>query len=307
MTIIISAGNNDHVIQFSDRRLSNGGVILESSSNKATAFTCVDGRFSVGYTGLAKNGNFALQAWLVDALRRCASPDFTAFGTTDRLRTELTRLFLTHPAIKGLPAATRRLTIMFSGYLIRPEGARIGNAWITNFQDFHTFMDHPEAAPEFSTFYEWQKGEETENLSCIQRVGAWAAMSDRDIMVLRKLLETSAPLANIIDAGIGIVRSISDRAKAGNSVGKEIAVTIIPRDCAKEISSRVFIDSGRDEIRLVDSVFAFPEHIGSFSVRDMKISVSNPDPISRAFQPKQGRNERCWCKSGKKSKHCHGR
>lgn len=307
MTIIISVGNNEHVVQFSDRRLSNAGVILENSSNKATAFACTDGRFAVGYTGLARNGNFVLQEWLVDALGRCASPDFTAVGTIDRLRAELTRLFRTHPDIRGLPAPTRRLTIMFSGYLIRPVGPRIGNLWISNFQDFDAFTDHKEAAPEFRTFNEVQPDEETGITSYIQRVGAWTAMSEEDVIVFRNLLERSAPLANIIDAGVGIVRRLSDSTKAANSVGKEVAVTIIPKDFNVEISTRVRIDSGRDEIRLVDTVSAFSEQLGTFSVRDLRISVDEPSPEKRAFQPKQGRNERCSCKSGKKFKHCHGR
>ena len=282
-------------------------MVVDDSSNKATAFTCVDGRFAVGYTGLARYGNFVLQEWLVDALGRCASPDFTAAGTTERLRAELTSLFRTHPDIRRLPAPARRLTIMFSGYLVRPVGPRIGNLWISNFQDFDTFTDHKAAAPEFRTFNEVQPDEEKGITSYIQRVGVWTAMSDKDVEVFRNLLERSAPLANIIDAGVGIVQRLSDSTKAANSVGKEVAVTIIPKNFNEAISTRVRIDSGRNEIRLVDEVSALSEQLGTFSVRDLRISVDEPTPEKRVFQPKQGRNERCSCKSGKKFKHCHGR
>ena len=307
MTIIISAGNNEHVIQFSDRRLSSSGVVLEDSSNKATAFTCADGRFAVGYTGLASIGNFTLQAWLVDALGRCASPDFTAIGTTNRLRAELTDLFRTQPDIRRLPAPTRRLTIMFSGYLFDSAGPRIANFVISNFQNFIAGTDNVEADPEFLIFDEVQSDVATVTPTCIQRVGAWRAMSERDEVVLRQLLEESAPLANLIDAGVGIVRRISDSAKAANSVGKEVAVTIIPRDLNQEINTRVRIDSGRDELRLVDMVSAVPGQAGTISMRDVRISVDHSDVAMSAFQPKQGRNERCSCKSGKKFKRCHGR
>jgi len=307
MTIIISAGNNEQVIQFSDRRLSSAGVVVDDSSNKATAFTCADGRFAVGYTGLARSGNFGLQEWLVDALGRCASPDFTAFGTTDRLGAELTRLFRTHPAIRTLPAPTRRLTIMLSGYLTLPSGPRIANFLISNFQDFIAGTDSQAAGPEFLIFDEIQRDETTKAPTCIQRVGAWKAMTEGDEVVFRRLLEKPAPLANIIDAGVGIVRRLSDSAKTANTVGKEVAVTIIPSDASKEISTRIHIDSGRDEIRLVDMVSALPEQAGTISVRNIEISVNEPDPARVAFQPKQGRNERCSCKSGKKFKLCHGR
>lgn len=305
MTIIIMAGNNDYVLQFSDRRLSSPRGIVEESSNKAIAFACTNGRFAVGYTGLARSGRFDLQAWLVEALERCASPEFTVYETAVRVQDDLTELFRSHPDIRNLSPVTRRLTIMFSGYLSRPSGARIGNLWITNFQDFDAFADHREALPEFSIYVELQPDEETGATSYIQRVGAWSAMSERDMQILRDLLERSAPLQNIIDAGVAIVRRVSESSKACGTVGKEVAVTIVPRDWSAQMTTRIRIDSGRNEIRLVDMVSAFPGHTSS--ARDVKLAITQPDPITKAFQPKLGRNDRCWCKSGKKFKQCHGR
>ncbi|MFM0416923.1 SEC-C domain-containing protein [Paraburkholderia aromaticivorans] len=310
MTIILSAGNHSYVMQFSDRRLSGGGKIIEEHSNKATVFVCGNGRFSVGFTGLAKIPGFAFQPWLVDALGRCAPPDYGIMQTAKRLLLELDLLFATHPGIRWLPSSYKRMTIMFSGYLYVENQPFIGNLWITNFQDFNALTDLDAAKPHFWVFAEREREKAPPPVTFIQRVGAWNAMTQEDTEILRRVLETSGSLDTIVDAGVSVVRRIANRPLSANTVGQEVAISIIPRDSRQQPTSIVRLSTGSDSITLLDSVCAFPSPDGSpalMMVRDLKLEVQNPIAGKPALNATQGPNERCWCKSGLKFKYCHGR
>ena len=307
MTIILSAANAAQIIQFSDRRLSANGKVIEEGSNKATVFTCGNARFAVGFTGLAKCRGFEFQPWLVEALYRCAPPDFGAIETTSRLCVEITKLFSTHPHIHGLPASSKRLTVMLSGYIY--EGVRpfVCNILITNFQDFLSGIDHLEARPEFWVVEEIENDEADEPVTLIQRVGAWPAMTDDDEQILRKLLLRGVSVNSLVDTGVSLVRRMSGRTASANSIGTEISVVIVPSDPDQPVETRIRISTGSDRMLLVDTVEARAGPQPTIMVRDIRIQVQKPTAGAPAFQPKIGRNVRCWCSSGKKFKHCHGR
>lgn len=132
MTLILTIANKSQVIQISDRRLTSLGSVVSDQANKATVFECLDGRFAVGFTGLARSGGFSLEDWLIDGLGRAAPPDYRIREIAERLAVELTRLFGAHPDIKHLIARDGRLTLMLSGYVQGPAGWHIGNILVTN-------------------------------------------------------------------------------------------------------------------------------------------------------------------------------
>lgn len=311
MTIIITAGNAESVIQFSDRRLSNGKNVVEEHSNKATAFICSDGRFAVGFTGLAKTSGFEFQPWLVDALRRCAPPDFQIIGTINRLILELDLLLSTKPGIRWLPKHSKRLTVMISGYAYRSDGRPyMCTFWVTNFQDFESGIYLNEARPQFWYAAAVEKEVPTGPVVMLQRVGAWNAMTLRDEEILRRVLERSNSIETVINAGVSVVRQISNRPLSANTVGEEVAITIVPSDLGQPMSSRVRLGADSDSITMIDSVTAVPSADGQqaagLMIRNVTFAATYPTPGKPAIGAMRGPNEKCWCKSGLRFKHCHG-
>lgn len=51
MTLILSLGNLDHIVQISDRRLTINGKLVEDESNKCGVLFCLNARMGFGYTG----------------------------------------------------------------------------------------------------------------------------------------------------------------------------------------------------------------------------------------------------------------
>ncbi|MGF7001526.1 SEC-C domain-containing protein [Paraburkholderia sp. GAS32] len=310
MTIIVTAANHDYLMQFSDRRLSSAGVVVTDQSNKATVLPLANGRFAVGFTGMARVGTFEFQSWLVDALYRSAPPDYGIVETAERLGRELNSLFNNRRQISRLSPILKRLTVMMSGYLYAGARAYIGTIWLTNFQDFVQGVDHPEAAESFDIAHELEPEDCPPVPSYIQRVGAWDTMTQEDERILRNVLESSPSQMTMLDAGINIVRRIAERPRSGNSVGKNVAVVVIPRDRNLEISTRIRLGNGRNDVLLVDSVQAAVTPTGEsnlISIRDIKIEVQQPVANKAAFQAVLGPNDPCWCNSNLRFKHCHGR
>lgn len=302
MTLILAVGNDRNMVQFSDRRLSSNRVIVDDHANKATVFICSNGRFVVGYTGLARVGPFLMQDWIVDALIRCASPEFGIYETTLRLKDDLKRLFLTNEHIARLPATARRLTIMFSGFVYNVPRGRAGSLLLSNFQNFTSGHDQQEAGENFELWPFKEKEKLDQPFTYVQRVGAWPAMSVKDEKILRDLAANNAPVETIIDAGVGIIRDIASRPAARGAVGKEIQITVIPRDLNIEIRTHVRHEKSQATIVFHDQVVAFPDH--QFAVKAPQISINDAES---GFPPKIGRNERCYCGSGIKYKKCHGK
>ncbi|WP_250491041.1 SEC-C domain-containing protein [Caballeronia sp. INML2] len=310
MTIIITAANCDYLMQFSDRRLSMAGIAKTEQSNKATVLSLANGRFAIGFTGLARVGSFEFQPWLVEALYRSAPPDYGIMETAERLAGELNSLFANRRQISRLSPQVKRLTVMLSGYLYSRDRVYIGTIWLTNFQDFVRGVDHPEAADSFDIAEELEPEDSAPLKSYIQRVGAWDAMVDEDERILRTVLESFPSRETIVNAGINIVRRIADRARSWNSVGKNVAVVTIPRDRNLPISTLVRLGTGRNDLLLVDVVEAAYPSTGEanlISVSNLKMEIQEPPPGATAFSAVLGPNEPCWCNSKLRFKHCHGR
>ncbi len=288
------------MIQFSDRRLSSSGALIDDQSNKSTIFTCRNGRFAIGYTGLARTGSFKTQEWIVDALVRCAPPEHTIYETATRLADELTRFFSRDRRISGLPAPDRRLTIMLTGFVYNVANGKAGCILISNFQDFSLLIDHPDAKRDFTLTALLEKDELEDPLTWVQRIGAWRAMTERDEMTLRALVATGAKQSAIINAGVGLIREMSSRPTSMGTIGKEVLVTVIPRDLNKAIESTVHHPTDQQTLAFSDEVISLPEQF--VAMRDFKIQA-----VDGVIHPRLGRNERCHCGSNLKYKRCHGR
>lgn len=69
MTLILSALTKTHAIQVSDRRLSDStGKHFDHMANKAICCSCLDGHYSIAYTGLAEFNGKRTDDWISDTL-----------------------------------------------------------------------------------------------------------------------------------------------------------------------------------------------------------------------------------------------
>ena len=117
MTLILTLGNKENVVQISDRRLTSNGRLVDDESNKCGAMFCLNARMAFAYTGLACWGSFSTPKWLLNALHDSGAPDFTIGEILERLKGKATDTFKNNHVLKGVPKEHKRLAVMFSGYI----------------------------------------------------------------------------------------------------------------------------------------------------------------------------------------------
>jgi len=306
MTLILTLGNADQVIQVSDRRLSWNGQLKEDESSKAGLLTCLNARLAFGFTGIARMGSFCTRDWLLQALMDSMPPDCTAANVLERLRLRASETFRLDPSLCKSPRKDRRLSIMFSGYLYHHEPPLQAFAILTNYQNFQTGQDEAEAWDEFSPPNFWyEKRPADGEPTFIQYVGNWRAITPQDRAAFRELLEARKPAQAIIGKAIELVRQMSDRPAAGNTIGKQLSAIQIPRDPKLSTASGYHSIVNGYVTYLPDFVAMTPSGIwGTKDARLIKVGGLDASP---SVVPKVGRNQPCPCGSKKKYKYCHGR
>lgn len=193
MTLVLTLGNSDQVIQIADRRVSWNGCMVDDETNKGGVVVCLNGRLAFGFTGLARYGSFATRDWLLDALSNAAPPDFTIGEILEKVKNAATKTFREHPSLTTAPKEHKRLSILFSGYLYFDDPPLQGFAIITNFQDFQTGFDDGQAWDEFAVTY-WIEKRPSERIpTLIQRVGNWRAMNGTDETSFVAFLNPESP------------------------------------------------------------------------------------------------------------------
>ncbi len=277
MTFILSLGNADQVIQISDRRLTGDGKIVDDDSNKATCLVCQNGRFAIGYTGLAVSGSFKTQDWLLDALFNCAPPDYAIYEMVERFAIRASQDFSRIPALKALPPAQKRLSVMFTGYVTHRARPLVGNLIVTNFQDFLTGSDYPEAKKDFWIISELEKDEESPEITLIQRIGAWRAMKSDDEEGLRNLLRQRRSQEALINKAVHMIRQIADRSVAGGTVGKNLIATIISSNTNTPCVSIVKSNTAKNVITYADTLLLLGPEDRIGIKEDKLIIVDSPN------------------------------
>jgi len=302
MTLIITLGNRDQVMQISDRLLTINGTLKEDESNKAGTLFCADARVIYGFTGLARICDFETKRWLIQALTQCAPPDFTAYKTLERLKERANQDFQNLPTLRQLNKTNKKLTVMFSGYRYHLDPPLAVYAILTNCMDS---MISPADLDRFQTFYWSESRPINEEFTFVQRVGFWTAMEDQDVDSLRALLRELKPAKAIIGKAVEVMHSIADRPKSKGTIGKQLTTIILPRDPAAIVKSDYYSSLLSYKSYMPDMVFAQgPESLASVSgISVQPVDPSNTPPIS---VPKARPNEPCPCGSGKKYKKCHG-
>lgn len=308
MTIIVALGNNDQVIQISDRRLSSNGRLIEDESNKCGALYCSNARMAFGYTGLAKWADFNTFNWLLKALHDSAvedpsrsissEPDYTILGILQRLKYYATQEFINNPSLKVVPREHLRLAVMFSGYIKTNAEFKIGNAILSNFHNFERNTSYPTAQYEFD-LYLLAANDNAKWPVLVQRVGNWEAMSDSDIDDFRAFLIQKKSAKAIVSKAVNIVRLMSESTVSQETIGKQLTSMIVPRDPNVPVDFDYHSEYPKRDVFGPAIVQVLPGcHM---AVNNIRFQFNSPASVSAV-----GRNKLCPCGSGKRYKHCHG-
>ncbi len=311
MTLIVSLGNRDQVIQISERRLTSKGKIVAEEANKAGVLSCANARVLYGFSGVARIGGFLTSHWLLRVLHDCGPADFTIGGMLNRLMERASDDFARIPELRRLSSQQKRLTVMFSGYGYFEDYPVLINSLLSNFQDFEAGRDEPEAWDHFriASFNEGSPRSETPTL--IQRIGAWQAMEHEDVAVLRSMLEERKPADAIVGKGVHVLREMAGRSAADRTIGRQVSsVTLLP-DRSRMPTVGYHSESLRTEYSMPDLVVQMHADLRT-AVGSMGFQLYASDspttlgvPVNLAI-PRVGRNMPCPCGSGRKYKWCHG-
>ena len=298
MTIVLTLGNADQVVQVSDRRLSSNGQLIDDDAFKGGIFICSNARFVFGFTGLAKFGDFDTERWLLENLANLGKPDFDAKSTLDRLTQKATEDFANLHSLAQVHNEDKRLSVMFSGYLYHHSPPLAVYSIMTNFQNFETQKYDSKAWDSFNSCYWREKSPRKKNFTFIQRVGGWPAMLTSDEDSLRVLLSERKSANAIVDKAVQIIRSIADRPQAAGTIGKQLSSVILPIESNADPINEYHSMYSRQIIKLTPM---------AISTIDKQMAMAEPELSSNVpiTFPKIGRNDPCPCGSGRKYKRCH--
>jgi len=302
MTLILTLGNNDNVVQVSDRRLSCDGKLIDDESNKCGTIICLNARLAFGYTGLARWKRFSTFDWLLDALHHSAAPEFTIGEILERLKIKANETFQNDQRLKYASKINKRLAIMFSGYINVNGYFKPGCTILSNYHNFQNNIAFNEAQDNFEIHYSSAR-EGVDNPTLIQRVVNWHAITNSDLNALREFLAKGKPSHAIRDKAFDFIRNIADRKESNGTIGKQLTSITIPKDLHEPVNSQYSSNIVKPETYMPSHVMLLPEQhytVSNISVRPVE---NDTPPIS---VPKVGRNVPCPCGSQKKYKFCHG-
>jgi hypothetical protein len=313
MTLVLALGNNDQIIQISDRRLTDSkGEPCVLPECKGMILTLEDSRLLFGFAGLARAGRFRTGKWILDAILEAAAEDHLALGTVERFTQIASERWL-KPDLQAVPQESRGLSVLFTGYNDTHPQPNLISAIVTNFQNFESGRDE-EPWDEFKTTY-WGIGDlvPAEEATFLQRIGAWIAMDDiGDGEKLRRMLVERRSAEAITDAAVGVVREIAGRPAARGVIGTELNSAVLPAQrvnvsLADGIALQMGFhpDGASHAVRGPNQVISTRE--AQLAISDSKFAADEPSSTRPVAVQKVGRNKPCPCGSGKKYKRCCGR
>lgn len=306
MTLALSIQGPSYTIVLADQRLTEAGIPVTEHSNKLLAVHTRDGRFGVAYAGLAysQDRTFVTRDWILKSAVRAAAGDPTYLGIPSGLAREAATTFGSHPAIMPMSSRQQRLTILIAGVTNeRPPISRL--ALISNFQDFETRIDSPEAWKEFRIM-RWKVADPTSQTSiCVQRIGAWQALRERRAIRIEAALKNQKPAKTVAEMAAGLLREASSE-REGQTIGMQVSGIIIPHDETREIELWFNTSIPTDEAFVPDFINAAQPGRPVYGRFTKLAKVREKEAASPAWIPRVRRKERCPCGSGKRYGACHG-
>jgi hypothetical protein len=275
-------------------------------SNKASTFICQDARLAVAFTGLAQAGTFLTRRWLLEALLESAEPDRLIGPTISRFRDRAAREFA---KITEVRKSDKRLSVVLAGYCYDEEPPRCYYFLVSNFEGFDD-QQQPLAVPshEFSVHWCRESRPSEEPPSLVIVAGAYRAVDQNHIHILRTLLRENRPPQALVGKGVEILRDVAENHQSSNLIGKQCTSIVLPSD--PEATPLVQYHSSKITRKIYGTslIEARGANYGAFILESPEIQAQ--DSTGRPLildVPRVGRNHPCPCGSGRKYKKCHGR
>lgn len=210
----------------------------------------------------------------------------------------MTQEFRSNQTLLGLNDKEKRLTVLIAGYLADNHPPTLVAAFISNFQNFESGFDKPEADDAFKVIFEREKNNpRSKNPTLIQRIGLWNATTERDERSLRRALEKKLSEKTIAEMGVGIIRRISEEYPL--LVNKDIMKVVLPSDVSSQPYGEYYNHISANKIFSPDTIVQAKKE--GFMVKNLEIKL---DSGKKEFLGKVGKNELCPCGSGKRYKKC---
>ena len=189
---------------------------------------------------------------------------------------------------------------MFTGYHYGYDPALAVAAIVSNGARFQSHV----GSTTFSTAYFNVKPPLVNDFAYVQRVGASAAMTQSDELILRQMLKERKPVQALIGKAVKLIREMADRPAARGTIGKQLNAVILPRNPGEAARAEYHSAINSYKAFMPDLVVArSDERMMSMGVEVAIRPVPGAPPL---VVGEAGRNAPCPCKSGKKYKYCHG-
>lgn len=287
MTIILGLGNEEQVIQFSDRRLSWAGGVKEEESNKAGVLVCETGRFAFGFTGLAAAGAFKTMDWLLDTLLECGPPEYTMVNIIGKLKARLEARF----AQPDLRRFDRRVSILFSGFAYgsgRPEPASV---ILSNFESLATNTVYPAAQDQFLLSVGNADFSRPDPI-LLEYVGNHSAITESDLERFAEMLTVRKPTHALTDVAAAYLRELADRPKSVGAIGKQLSSIRIDADLNKPVETLYHSAVNKMVAHMPAMVYLLPGNRVIMKGGIIEAVSPGASPISG---PRVSKNSRCPC------------
>jgi len=305
LTLVVGMGNDEYMLQVSDRRLLAGETPVDEESCKGGIFLCKNARLAFGFTGIAKVGGLIVRRWILDGLMESGPPTFDAKGILDRFTERATHAFSSVNQFRSLRPDERRLTILFSGYLYQHSPPLAAYCFVSNYQNFQNGIDSPTALPSFSVFYSSEKRPSAGSLSMVQRIGAIHLMPPEEVPAFRTMLEEHKPAKALIGKLLEYFDSKAEGMGGKGAVGTQVSWVVVPRDLQQAVQTGY--GSGVNTSRIWIPSYANIDSHGSYVLDDVSVQPVDPEITPPMAVRKVPKGAPCPCGSQKKYKHCHGR
>jgi SEC-C motif len=279
MTLILSLVTSSTVTMLADRRITSEGKTLDDYYNKLCVFCCHDARVVLAFTGIATFHGFDTSYWLMQELSALNAPEFgRIYNILEAVRGKI------GATLTALGLSNELLTIVVGGFWYEDGGASHPlSCTVTNVSSDGSIV------PDFSIeFHDTSAG------SSVFLAGAVTAVSHETLDHLRDLTSRSLPRTSLIRKAVGIMQDAAGAGSSFSTIGEHSVSASVKAAVNTPIVCTYHAPSG--------TRLAF----GPNAVLP-GIWVEGPEIMSATLLagPSLHKNQRCWCGSGRKFKHCH--
>lgn len=277
MTLLVGLSGPSISALVADRRITRQGVLEDDEFNKTTVLFCDDAKLAIAFTGLATWIDFDTQKWLTGTLSSIGKSHHLVADILSEFTQVLNQRFAT------LNAPDRRLAVMFAGYVYLGETPSNVVYVVSNFGTTSGYFSLTSS----------NTGD-----AVVELAGCESAVSSKDFGLLEQTLRHAPSKAAIVQTAVRVVQNVAASTRSAGLVGKQC--NSISIDAATDTVVSATYHSAHKTGRAYGCSVVIATSTGQMCIES--VEIMGPQFLAG---PKIGKNEACWCGSGKKFKHCH--